>query len=64
MRHYTIKPKSQRTLHVINQSGYQYQNVPTIILHGKWLGGFGFTKENKVLVSCKDGEIVWSTVSN
>ena len=57
MRHYTIKPKNQRILHVINQSGYQYQPVPTIILHGKWLENYGFTAGKELVVSCNNNKI-------
>lgn len=61
MRYYTIKPKKQRTPHVINQSGYQYQDVPAIILHDKWLGHFGFSVGNSVIIDCSDKELVIKT---
>ena len=38
-----MKEKKNRRLKVYGQSnGYNYQNVPTIVLKGKWLEDAGF----------------------
>lgn len=37
-----MREKDTRLLKVIGQSGYKYQEVPTIILKGKWLEAAGY----------------------
>lgn len=42
-----------RKLKVYGQSGYKYQDIPTIVLKGKWLedAGFKIGTTYKVLIS-------------
>ena len=52
-----------RRLKVYGQSnGYNYQDVPTIVLKGKWLEIAGFEIGNNLLVECEDGKITISAV--
>jgi len=51
MRKYDAKPKNQRTLHVISQSEYKYEPVPTIILKGKWLKECRFNVGDTVIIN-------------
>lgn len=53
-----MKEKKNRRLKVYGQSnGYNYQNVPTIVLKGKWLEVAGFDINDRVIVCIEDGEI-------
>jgi len=56
-----MKEKKNRQLHVIAQSGYNYQDVPTIILKGKWLSDYGFTAGQGIEVSCQEKKLVIKT---
>lgn len=47
---------------VYEQSGYNYQNTPTIVLKGKWLQELGFTMGDKVSVKCEDGRLTITKV--
>lgn len=49
--------KEYREMKVYEQSGYNYQNTPTIVLKGKWLQELGFTMGDKVSVKCEDGRL-------
>jgi len=49
--------KEYREMKVYEQSGYNYQNTPTIVLKGKWLEELGFTMGEKVLVKCEGGRL-------
>lgn len=46
-----MKEKKNRRLKVYGQSnGYNYQDVPTIVLKGKWLEDAGFSIGTKIEV--------------
>lgn len=49
--------KEYREMKVYEQSGYNYQNTPTIVLKGKWLQELGFSMGEKVSVKCEDGRL-------
>lgn len=49
--------KEYREMKVYEQSGYNYQNTPTIVLKGKWLQELGFTMGDKVSVKCENGRL-------
>lgn len=50
--------KKKRRLKVYGQSnGYNYQDVPTIVLKGKWLEVAGFDIGSDLLVECEDGKL-------
>ena len=54
-----MKNKKNRRLKVYGQSnGYNYQDVPTIVLKGKWLEAAGFDIEDQLQVIVKQGEIL------
>lgn len=50
--------KKNRRIKVYGQSGYQYQETPTIVLKGKWLEVLGFAVGDYITVSCEDGKLV------
>lgn len=50
--------KEYREMKVYEQSGYNYQNTPTIVLKGKWLQELGFTMGDKVSVKCECGRLI------
>ena len=53
-----MKEKKIRRLKVYGQSnGYSYQDVPTIVLKGKWLEAAGFDIGTDLLVECDRGKI-------
>lgn len=56
MTHQTLRGvfMKKRKLHVVAQSGYNYKEVPAIILKGKWLSEYGFETGKEIIVSCKD----------
>lgn len=59
-----MKEKKNRRLKVYGQSnGYNYQNVPTIVLKGKWLEAAGFDIGDNLILSCENRQIV-ITVDN
>lgn len=49
--------KEYREMKVYEQSGYNYQNTPTIVLKGKWLQELGFSMGDRVSVKCEDGRL-------
>lgn len=55
----TEKPevKDVRTLKVCRQSGYKYQDTPTIQIKGKWLESCGFNIGDQVQVLCENGKL-------
>nr|DAW01723.1 MAG TPA: Toxin SymE, type I toxin-antitoxin system [Caudoviricetes sp.] len=54
-----MKNKKNRRLKVYGQSnGYNYQDVPTIVLKGKWLEAAGFDIEDQLQVIVEQGEIL------
>ena len=56
-----MKYKKNRRLKVYGQSnGYNYKDVPTIVLKGKWLEAAGFDIGDAVILECEDGRIVIS----
>ena len=48
----------KRSIKVYGQSGYKYQETPTIMLKGKWLEELGFEVGDYITVSCEDGRII------
>lgn len=53
-----MKDKKNRRLKVYGQSnGYNYQDVPTIMLKGKWLENAGFYIGCSVKVEVSPGEL-------
>ena len=54
-----MKEKKKRRLKVYGQSnGYNYQDVPTIVLMGKWLENAGFSIEDQIQVIVEYGKIL------
>ena len=54
-----MKNKQSRRLKVYGQSnGYNYKEVPTIILKGQWLEKYGFSAETPITVACEDGQLL------
>ena len=54
-----MKEKKNRRLKVYGQSnGYNYQNVPTIVLKGKWLEAAGFHIGSEIMVEYEKGKII------
>lgn len=54
-----MKDKKNRHLKVYGQSnGYNYQDVPTIVLKGKWLEKSGFDIGTNLLVECEEGKLI------
>ena len=47
-----------RSMKVYGMSGYKYQQVPTVILKGKWLEQLNFHIGDYVSVTCEDGKII------
>lgn len=50
--------KKTRKLKVYGQSGYKYQDTPTIVLKGKWLEDAGFEIGEKFTVYQYNGTII------
>ena len=48
----------KRSMKVYSQSGYKYNEGPSIILRGKWLASAGFQIGDYILVSCEDGKLI------
>ena len=48
----------KRSIKVYGQSGYKYQETPTIMLKGMWLKELGFDIGNYISVTCEDGRLV------
>ncbi len=54
-----MKDKNSRRLKVYGQSnGYNYQDVPTIVLKGKWLEAAGFKIQDQVQVIVEQDRMV------
>lgn len=54
-----MKKKNNRRLKVYAQSnGYNYQEVPSIILKGKWLETAGFDIGTELVVECEKGRLI------
>ena len=48
----------KRSIKVYGQSGYKYQETPTIMLKGMWLKELGFDIGDYISVTCEDGRLV------
>ena len=48
----------KRSIKVYGQSGYKYQETPTIMLKGKWLEELGFKIGYYISIACEDGRLV------
>ena len=48
----------KRSIKVYGQSGYKYQETPTIMLKGMWLKEIGFDIGDYISVTCEDGRLV------
>lgn len=48
----------KRSIKVYGQSGYKYQETPTIMLKGMWLKELGFDIRDYISVTCEDGRLV------
>lgn len=58
-----MEEKKNRRLKVYSQSnGYNYQNVPAIVLKGKWLEVAGFDIGSYFLVECEKGKLTISSI--
>mgnify|MGYP002639556555 CR=1 FL=1 len=47
-----------RSMKVYGMSGYKYQQVPTVMLKGKWLEQLNFHIGDYVSVTCENGKII------
>lgn len=54
--------KGIRTLKVYGQSGYKYQETPTIQLKGKWLEEYGFNIGENYQVLCENGKLTLTAI--
>lgn len=43
-------------------NGYNYKDVPAIVLKGKWLEAAGFDIETGLMVECEDGKLINNAV--
>lgn len=50
--------KKNRNIKVYGQSGYRYEETPTIMLKGKWLKELGFDIGDYISVSCENGRLM------
>lgn len=58
-----MKKQNNRRLKVYGQSnGFNREDVPTIILKGKWLEATGFDIGTNLLVECEDGKLTISAL--
>ena len=48
----------KRSIKVYGQSGYKYQETPTIMLKGMWLRELGFEIGDYISVVCEDGKLI------
>ncbi len=48
----------KRSIKMYGQSGYKYQETPTIMLKGIWLKELGFDIGDYISVTCEDGRLV------
>lgn len=54
-----MKNKNNRRLKVYGQSnGYNYQDVPTIVLKGKWLETAGFKIQDRLQIVVEQEKII------
>lgn len=59
-----MKEKKNRRLKVYGQSnGYNYQDVPTIVLKGKWLEEAGFNIGDNISVNSENEKIIISRIN-
>lgn len=49
---------AKRSLKIYGMSGYQYNQVPAIMLKGRWLESLGFQIGDYVSVNMVDGKLV------
>lgn len=49
--------RTTRELKVYGQSGYKYQDTPTIVLKGKWLENAGFKIGDQLMVTIDANDI-------
>ena len=49
--------RKTRVLKVYGQSGYKYQDTPTIVLKGKWLENAGFKIGDQLMVTIDSNDI-------
>ena len=47
----------RRSIKVYGQSGYKYQETPTIMLKGMWLKELGFEIGDYISIVCEDGKL-------
>ena len=58
-----MKNTKSKWLKVYSQSnGYNYKDVPAIVLKGKWLEAAGFDIETDLMVECEDGKLINNAV--
>ena len=48
----------RRSVKVYGQSGYKYQETPTIMLKGMWLKELGFEIGDYISIFCEDGKLI------
>lgn len=48
----------KRSIKVYGQSGYKYQETPTIMLKGQWLKEAGFDIGDYISVTCENGKLI------
>lgn len=48
----------RRSIKVYGQSGYKYQETPTIMLKGMWLKELGVEMGDYISVVCEDGKLI------
>lgn len=48
----------RRSIKVYGQSGYKYQETPTILLKGMWLREQGFEIGDYISIVCEDGKLI------
>lgn len=53
-----MQRKKCRSIKVIEQSGYKYKAMPTIMLKGQWLSELGFEIGDYIKVSCENGKLI------
>lgn len=50
--------KNVRQMKVYGQSGYRYEETPTIMFKGKWFKELGFEIGNYISINCEDGKLI------
>lgn len=48
----------RRSIKVYGQSGYEYQETPTIMLKGMWLKELGVEIGDYISIVCEDGKLI------